>query len=106
MSAITIAIIAIVIFLALLFLGMHIGLSLMVAGFVGMFIFRGFDPALAELKTIAWGTVSTFSFAVIPLFMLMGNFAMYSGITKELFDACYKWLGHFKGGLGFPSLTA
>ncbi|NTV89738.1 MAG: TRAP transporter large permease [Clostridiales bacterium] len=104
MDPIVISIIAIVIFLGLLALGMHIGLSLLVAGFIGMFIFRGFNPALSELKTISWSTVSSFSLAVIPLFMLMGNFAMYSGITSELFDACYKWLGRFRGGLGFVAI--
>ncbi|SHI07444.1 TRAP transporter, DctM subunit [Sporobacter termitidis DSM 10068] len=104
MDPIIISIIGIVIFLGLLALGQHIGLSLMVAGFVGMLLLRGFDPALSELKTISWNTVSSFTLAVIPLFMLMGNFAMYSGITAELFDTCYKWLGRFRGGLGFVAI--
>lgn len=105
MDPILISIIGIVIFLVLLALGQHIGLSLMVAGFIGMFLLRGFDPALSELKTISWNTVSSFSLAVIPLFMLMGNFAMYSGITKELFDTCYKWIGRYRGGLGFVAIA-
>ena len=104
MDPVVISIISIVIFLVLLALGMHIGASLMVAGFIGMFLFRGFTVAVSELETIAWGTVAKFSLAVIPLFMLMGNFAMHSGITKGLFDACYKWLGFFRGGLGFVAI--
>lgn len=104
MDPIVIAIIGIVIFLVLLTLGTHIGLSLMIAGFVGLCLLRGFNPAMAELRTVSWNTVTNFSFAVIPLFMLMGNFAMYSGITKDLFDTCYKWLGRFRGGLGFVAI--
>jgi tripartite ATP-independent transporter DctM subunit len=105
MDPLLLSIIAIIIFLALLTLGMHIGISLMVAGFVGMYLFRGFDQAVSELYTISWGTVTNFGLAVIPLFMLMGNFAMYSGITQGLFDACYKWVGSFRGGLGFVAVA-
>jgi len=93
-------------FIALLLLGMHIGISLALAGFVGMIMFRGMDAALAELKVIPWNTAASFSFSVIPLFMLMGNFAFSSGISGELFDTCYKWLGRFRGGLGYVGIGA
>ena len=106
MTPVVISIIAVAVFLALLLLGMHIGMALAIGGFVGMFVYRGFDAALAELKTVPWNTAASFSFAVIPLFMLMGNFAFASGISGELFDTCYKWLGRFRGGLGFASIGA
>ena len=115
MDPIIIAVIAIIVFLGLMFLGMHVGLSLMVAGFLGYVLLffsqwhdagRAIKMAMSELNTISYGTVSTFSMAVIPLFMLMGNFAMYSGITAELFDTCYKWLGRYRGGLAFAAIGA
>ena len=115
MDPIVIAIIAIVIFLGLMFLGMHVGLSLMVAGFSGSMILytgqvhdvnRALTMSISELKTISFSTAANFTMAVIPLFMLMGNFAMYSGITAELFDTCYKWLGRFRGGLAFAAVGA
>lgn len=105
MDPILISIIGIVIFIGTLALGMHIGISLMFAGFIGTILYRGFDIALSEMVTISWGSVASFSFAVIPLFMLMGNFAMHSGITAELFDACYKWLGRYRGGLGYVAIA-
>jgi len=115
MDPIVISIIAIVIFLGLMFLGMHVGLSLIVAGFVGYLtlyfqnvhdMHRAFIMSISELKTISFSTGANFTMAVIPLFMLMGNFAMYSGITAELFDTCYKWLGRFRGGLAFAAVGA
>jgi len=115
MDPIAISIVTIILFLALMFMGMHVGLSLMVSGFVGYVILytgsvhdmsRAFFMTLSEMKTISYSTAANFSMAVIPLFMLMGNFAMYSGITAELFDTCYKWLGRFRGGLAFTAIGA
>jgi len=106
MDPVIISIIALIMFIALLLLGMHIGISLALSGFVGMILFRGMDAALAELKVIPWNTAASFSFSVIPLFMLMGNFAFSSGISGELFDTCYKWLGRFRGGLGYVGIGA
>jgi TRAP-type mannitol/chloroaromatic compound transport system permease large subunit len=105
-NIVLVSIIAIAIFLVLLALGMHIGIALMVGGFVGMVLLRGMGSALAELKIVPWNTAANFTFAVIPLFMLMGNFAYHSGISSELFDTCYKWLGRFRGGLGFAAIGA
>ncbi|MDR3294492.1 MAG: TRAP transporter large permease [Clostridiales Family XIII bacterium] len=106
MNPVVISLIAIGIFLVLLALGTHIAIALTVAGFVGMTVYRGLGPALSELQTIPWNTAASFSFAVIPLFMLMGNFAFFSGISAELFDTCYKWIGRYKGGLGFAAIGA
>ncbi len=105
MDATTISILAIILFLVVLFLGMHIGLAFMFAGFAGMVFWRGFDVAISSLAVTSWSSVSNFSFAVIPMFMLMGNFAIFGGITAELFDACYKWMGRFRGGLGFVAVA-
>jgi len=115
MDPITISVIAIVIFLGLMFLGMHVGLSLVVAGFIGYLMLytgqvhdfgRAVYMGMMEMKTISFSTAANYTMAVIPLFMLMGNFAMYSGITQELFDTCYKWLGRFRGGLAITAVGA
>ena len=106
MDPIVVSLIAVAIFLGLLALSMHIGMALAIGGFVGMLMYRGLDSAMAELKTVPWGQSANFTLAVIPLFMIMGNFAFSSGISSELFDTCYKWLGRFRGGLGFAGIGA
>jgi len=104
MTPLTISIIAIIMFLVFLFFNMRIGIALLLAGFFGVVMMRGMGPAVSMLVFGSWGQVATFSLAVIPMFILMGFFATYSGITKDLFTACYRWFGGVKGGLGHVTI--
>ena len=104
MDPIIISIIIVVIFLALLSLGMHVGISLIIPGFLGMVMLRGIGPAISELATVSWTSSTSFTLAVIPMFMLMGNVATKAGITSDLFKACYRWLGRFRGGLALVAI--
>ena len=104
LTPLTISIITIVMFLIFLFFNMRIGIALLLSGFFGVVMLRGVGPAVSMLVFGSWGQVATFSLAVIPMFILMGYFATYSGITKDLFTACYRWFGGFKGGLGHVTI--
>jgi tripartite ATP-independent transporter DctM subunit len=106
MDPILISALGIVVFIVLLALGMQIGIALTLVGFVGYIVCRNFDAAIGILKTQPYSTAASFSLSVIPLFVLMGQLAYYSGISGELYDACYKWLGRFRGGLGVSTLVA
>ncbi len=106
MDPILISVIGIAVFLVLLFLGLQIGLSLAVVGFFGYAILRGFPAAFGLLKTTPFSTCASFSLSVIPLFVLMGEFAFFSGISGDLFNACYKWFGRVRGGLANSTLIA
>src|SRR3546814_14427645 len=57
----------------LLALGVHIGVSLGLSGFLGIYLTIGPDAALAQLATIPFSTTNSFDLAVIPLFILMGS---------------------------------
>jgi len=105
MTPLTISIIAIIMFLVFLFFNMRIGIALLLSGFFGVVMMRGVGPAVSMLVFGSWGQVATFSLAVIPMFILMGFFATHSGITKDLFTACYKWFGGVKGGLGHVTIV-
>src|SRR6185312_13834941 len=74
-------------------LGAPIMLALTVVGFVGIIILSGFTPAVSILGTLYFSVVSSFHFSIIPMFLLMGFFAMRAGIGNDLFDACTKWFG-------------
>ena len=106
MSFITLAIIGIIVLVILLFMGMNIGITMMAVGFFGVFAIRGLDPAIGVLKTIPFTYASNYSFAVIPLFILMGQFAFHSGMSSDLFNAADKWLSRFKGGLAMATVAA
>ena len=99
MDPILLGVLGIVILVVLLFSGVQVGIALAGVGFVGFVLIRGWVPALGLFKTIPYSTAASFSLAVIPLFILMGQLAFYSGISAQLYEACDKWLGRFRGGV-------
>tara|TARA_B100001167_G_scaffold181447_1_gene138499 strand:+ start:1097 stop:1558 length:462 start_codon:yes stop_codon:yes gene_type:complete len=91
---------------AALFGGILLGINVMVVlGLVGAFglaALVGFNAATAILGTVFFDTTHSFHFSVIPLFLLMGFFAMRAGLGEDLFEATTKWLGNLRGGLAIP----
>jgi C4-dicarboxylate transporter, DctM subunit len=87
-------------------LGAPIMVALTTVGFVGVIVLKGIVPATAILGTIFFSVVNGFHFSVIPMFLLMGFFAMRAGIGTDLFDAAQKWLGRLPGGLAVASTGA
>ena len=106
MSNFQIAIIGVIILLVLLVLGMNIGVTMMCIGFFGYMAVKGFMPALALFKNIPFTQATTYSFTVIPLFVLMGNLCFYSGMSGDLYDCAHKLLGGMRGGLAAATVAA
>jgi len=102
----TIAIIGVIALLLLLIMGMNIGICMMAVGFFGYWKVRGLTPAITLFKTIPFTQATTYSFTVIPLFVLMGNLCFYSGMSSDLYDMCHKWLGGIRGGLAIATVAA
>ena len=106
MPALTIGIIGVVVFLILIFEGMNIGLALLLVGFVGYAAIINPTAALAQLRTDPSTTASTYSLIVVPLFILMGNFAYHAGLSGGLYDAANKWLNRLPGSLACATVAA
>lgn len=87
-------------------LGVHIGVALGLAGFLGIYLTVGPDAAAAQLAAIPFSTTNNFALAVIPLFILMGSFATQAGIVTELFRAAYLWLANLRGGLAMATVMS
>jgi C4-dicarboxylate transporter, DctM subunit len=101
-----ILIIGIVIFLVLMFLKMHVGLSMMIAGFVGIMLARGLPAALSTLGLTVYRVANSEYLAVIPLFVLMGTIAGHGGISKDAFYSFNRLVGHLPGGLAMACVGA
>ena len=101
-----IAIVAIIIFLILIFMGMNIGLAMLLVGFVGYAYMLNFQAALTVVRTVPIDTASKYSYIVIPLFILMGNFAFHAGLSDALYDAASKWLSRLPGALACATIAA
>lgn len=100
------SLIGIAILLLLLFGGAPLGFSMMAVGFVGYGLIRGWDPAMGMVSQEILELAFNFGFSVLPLFIVMGVFVSRSGMSDDLYDACYKWLGHFRGGLALATVAA
>ncbi len=93
--------------LALVFLRAPIALAMIAVGVGGTYLVIG-NPmmTLNQLKTLTYGTFSNYSFSIIPLFLLMGQFATLSGMSTSLFKAAESFLGHRKGGVAMSAVGA
>lgn len=106
MSPEAVGLVGIIVLIALFILRAPIGLSLLLVGFLGFAHLTKTKVALAQMGMSSFNYVSSFTFSVIPLFVLMGMFLSYSGLSKEMYYAADRWLGHIKGGIGIATIGA
>lgn len=90
--------------LALMAIRVPIGVAMLGVGIGGYGLYSGLSPLLAFLKTSAFYQFSTYSLSVIPLFVLMGEFATHAGMSRALYRTAAAFLGHRKGGLAMASI--
>ena len=105
-TPVTAGVVSIVLLIVILFSGMLIGMVMAFLGFIGMVYIVGSGPALTNLGTTTYSTASSYSLSVIPLFVLMGLFCFYSGLTRNLYYTAYRWIGHAPGGLAMATIGA
>jgi C4-dicarboxylate transporter, DctM subunit len=94
------------IFLVLMFLKMHVGIAMMIGGFVGIMLARGLPAAFSTISTTVYRVGSSEYLAVVPLFVLMGILAGSGGVSAGAFQAFNKWFGHLRGGLAMAAVGA
>ena len=92
-------------FLGLLAIRLHVGLSLMLAGMVGIVLMRGTDAAVSTAANQPFSTAADYSLTIIPLFILMGVFAVHAQLAQAGFDLASRMLRRFPGGAAFASLS-
>ena len=106
MSGEMIGLIGILMLFVLLAMRMYIGMAMMVVGFVGTFVIIGWGPSMDNLGLIPMDETKAYSMSVIPLFILMGQFAFVSGISTDIYKTVYNWMGHLRGGLAMATVLA
>lgn len=106
MDPFILGIICLVLFFMLVAVGMPIAFCFATVGLIGFALTRTLDQALSVLggTPYVWG--SNFVLVVIPLFVLMGQFAFHSGISGDLYNAGYKWIGRQPGGIALATTLA
>ena len=106
MDPLTVGLLGIALLLVLIMLGLHIGLAMGLVGVLGIAVLKGLPVAVgvAAFKPYTWS--SMYSLSVLPLFVLMGYFALQGGVSRDLYDVAYKWAGRLPGGLAMASVAA
>lgn len=102
----TLALIGIAVVLVLSVLGVPLAFATLFVGVAGILHLRGFDAAVGITGQWIMESSMNYGLSVVPLFILMGAFIHRSGISEELYDASYAWLGQFRGGLAMATVFA
>ncbi|QGZ35470.1 TRAP transporter large permease [Stappia indica] len=93
--------------LLMIFLRLPIGLSMLLVGIAGTSLVTGSTvPILAQLKSLVYSTFSNYSLSIVPLFLLMGQFATRGGMSRALFRAAETMVGHRRGGVAMAAVAA
>jgi len=108
MSGMQIGLIMFAVLMVLLALRIHIGIAMFMIGASGFVIMNEYSwmPLLYSLKNLAYARFSNYDLAVIPLFMLMGQFATNGGLSRSLFTCVNNFVGHFRGGVAMAAVGA
>lgn len=106
MSPVTVGIIGIFFLFLLLALRMQIGFSMALVGFLGFTVLCSLEASFSIMGMVAFKTGTAYSLTVIPLFILMGQFANHSRMGMEIYETVYRWLGFLPGGLAMATTGA
>ena len=105
MSVTAIGFIGLFALFAMLILRVPVAMAMLVVGFFGTTAISGYAAALSALGTESFEMSVTLTLTVIPLFVLMGNLAGISGMSRDLFNGAYCWVGHWRGGLASATIA-
>ena len=104
MDLITLGVLSLLALTLMLMSGVRIAFATALCGFAGLWIMRGYDPAAALSASTVFGHLANYNLLVLPLFIMMGFFAYYAGITRDIYWAARQWFGHLPGGLAVATV--
>ncbi|APE46136.1 MULTISPECIES: TRAP transporter large permease [Alphaproteobacteria] len=90
----------------LLVIGLPVALAMAISGSVGLYLFGGMAVLGGILKTAPLSTANSYEIITIPMFILMAEFVIISGVAQDLFRAATIWVGRLRGGLAMATAVA
>lgn len=100
------ALLGFILLLLLLAGSMPVGFVMAAVGLVGFALMVSPEAAVSMATIDLYTTFSDYNLTTIPLFILMGQIAFHSGISRGLFEAAYHWIGRLPGGLAMSTVGA
>jgi len=101
-----IGLLGIIVMVLFMLIGMPISFAMMLVGFVGILTTLGPGAGFHLLAANLWGNFANYGLSVIPLFVLMGEFAYRSGVTERMYKSAYTWCGRLPGGLAATTILS
>ncbi|HOW54964.1 MAG TPA: TRAP transporter large permease [Syntrophorhabdaceae bacterium] len=95
-----------VMFATLFLLRIPAAFTMAIVGFAGVVYVTSLKAALGMIGADMWNIFSSYGLTVIPMFILVGEFAHYGGYNNSLYNATYRWFGHYRGGLAITTIMA
>ena len=105
MSPEFIGVLGMVAMLVLMFLGVHIGVTLALVGIGGYAFIHGVDKSLTMAGMMPFSAIASYNMALFPVYLLLGELADVSGMMRDSFRAANIWVGNLRGGLAMASVV-
>jgi C4-dicarboxylate transporter, DctM subunit len=105
MPEVLVGCIGIVVLLVLFAIGVELAYAMGIIGLVGFAYLRSVNPAISLLSKDFFDAFASYTFTVVPLFMLMGQIAFNSGMAEEMYKTARKFIGHVPGGLALATVV-
>ena len=97
---------AMIVLFVLLAIGTPVGFAMAGSGVLGLYLVGGMPMLSGILQTAPLSAVTSYELITIPMFLLMAEFVLVSGIADDLFKATAAWVGRIPGGLGMATALA
>lgn len=98
--------VVLVLLVAFLLTGLPVALAMLVSGSVGLYLFGGWPILAGILKTAPLSTANDYEIITIPMFVLMAEFVILSGVARDLFRSATIWMGRVRGGVAMATAIA
>ncbi|MEI6302301.1 MAG: TRAP transporter large permease [Betaproteobacteria bacterium] len=102
----TIGLLGFALCILLMFLRVPVAISMGVTGAIGFWLTNGWDSLAFILGKTPFDAVFPYDLSVVPLFIMMGVFAAYAGLSKSLYDFVSAFVGQLRGGLAIATIGA
>lgn len=88
----------------LLLIGLPVAFSLGLLAVAGMYFFNGGTFAFMQIPIISYKSLDDFTLTALPMYVLMSQILLVSGVGRDLYEMASRWFRHFPGGLAIATL--
>ena len=88
----------------LLVIGLPVAFTLSLLAVAGMYFFNGGTFAFAQIPIISYKSLDDFSLTALPMYVLMSQVLVVSGVGRDLYEMASRWFRHLPGGLAIATL--